>query len=108
MVVQFSKEFVKQFKKIVGKNLIILNKLSKTLPTDGKHIALIKNIELKEKKLNSFRFYFVQKGNSNVKIMTDEEIKNYLLKFINLSKKNNQQDVIDKLKEELKNNNFKL
>ena len=86
MVVRFTEGFEKELKKRLSKTearSVVLN-LAKTKPTDGDFVSVVADVLLKEKRLKSFRFYFVQE----------------------LSKKNNQQDIIDKLKEDLKTFGF--
>ena len=109
MVVLFTKNFLKGLKKHFNKEEAksLVKKLENTSSTDGKFIALVKNIVIKELKKGSFRFYFVQDKN-NFQIMTEEDLKNAILKFVALSKKNNQQKVIDKLKEDLKKSGFNM
>ena len=107
MVVIFTKAFQKEYKKKVGKNDYYFKKLINLVPTDGKHLALIKDVELKEKILKTFRFYFVQKRNK-IKVMTEQELKKHIIKFIKISKKNDQSKVIEKLKKDLKENNFSI
>ncbi|MFT4261270.1 MAG: hypothetical protein ACMXX9_02445 [Candidatus Woesearchaeota archaeon] len=109
MVVEFSKNFIKELKKhtskIDAKELV--KKLALTTPSDGDFVALIHNIVLREKRLKSFRFYFVVQD-SKKHVITKEELNDLIIKFVALSKKNNQQHVIDKLKEDLKKFGFKL
>ena len=102
MVVLFSSNFEKELKKKTRQTEAkeIVKILMKTKPTDGDYLALVKNVLIRERKLKTFRFYFVQQ-NDKVEIMTKEEISDRILKFVALSKKNNQQDIIDKLKKEL-------
>lgn len=109
MVVKFSKHFMKELKKRCGKiqaKEIILS-LAKTKPTDGDFISIVKDVMIRERKLKSFRFYFVQ-NNQNIEILTIDEIKDRILKFVAISKKNNQQDVINRLKEDLLKVGFKF
>lgn len=109
MVVQVSPEFLKELKKYFDKNSAIklLYKLKKTTFNEGKFIALVGNIVIKEKKQDSFRFYFITK-NDEIRIITKKELKTKLIRFIAISKKNNQQKVIDKLKESLKKTGFRF
>ena len=101
--VRFTEGFEKELRKATSKSEAkeIVQKLAKTKPTDGDFIALVADVLLKEKKLKSFRFYFVQ-DNKQLHYISKEELKNHILTFIALSKKNNQQEVIHKIKEDLK------
>ncbi|MFT4327017.1 MAG: hypothetical protein ACMXYK_05935 [Candidatus Woesearchaeota archaeon] len=109
MVVEFSKQFLKSLKKYCSKkdakNLVL--QLSKTSPSDGDFVALVGNIIIREKRRDSFRFYFIiEKTKKHV--ITKEELNDMLLLFIALSKKNNQQKVIDDLKKGLQKKGFKF
>ena len=107
MVVRFTEGFEKELKKHFSKieaRSAVLN-LAKTKPTDGDFVSVVADVLLKEKRLKSFRFYFVQE-NQKIQFLSKEEIKQHVLQFIALSKKNNQQDIIDKLKEDLKTFGF--
>ena len=109
MVVEFSREFLKALKKYASKSEAgtIVKKLSKTSPSDGDFVALVANIVIREKRLKTFRFYFiVDEGKKH--IITKEELKQFLIKFVALSKKNDQQEVIDKLKQDLQKFGFRV
>lgn len=101
--VRFTEGFEKDLKKSVSKSEAkgVVEKLAKTKPTDGDFIALVGDVLLKEKKLKSFRFYFVQ-DNKQIHYLSKQELKSHIITFIALSKKNNQQAVINELKEDLK------
>lgn len=105
--VRFSKEFEKQLRKHCAKQeaKTIVEKLAQTQPTDGDYITRVGSILLKERKIKTFRFYFVQ-DSTRVEFLSEEELKKRILLFIAMSKKNNQQDAIDAIKEDLKD--FKL
>ena len=109
MVVEFSKHFIKELKKHLSKKEAkgLVKKLALTSPSEGNFVALIANIVIREKRLKSFRFYFIVQD-SKKHIITKKELKNLIIKFVALSKKNNQQQVIDKLKEDLKKFGFKM
>jgi hypothetical protein len=107
MVVEYSKEFIKNLKKVVSKTEAIttLRKLNTTSPSEGDFVANIGTITIREKRLKTFRFYFINK-NDLKHVISREELKDFLIKFVALSKKNNQQEVINKLKEDLKKSGF--
>jgi len=109
MVVEFSKQFIKNLKKHASKSeaKTIVKKLSQTSPSEGDFVVLIANIVIREKRLKTFRFYFIVQDNKK-HIITKEELKEFIIKFVALSKKNNQQEVIDKLKTDLKQYGFKI
>lgn len=109
MVVEFSKQFIKELKKHTSKAKakILVNKLSSTSPSEGDFVAIISNIVIREKRLKSFRFYFIVKETKK-HVITEQELKNLIIKFVALSKKNNQQQVINKLKEDLNKFGFRM
>jgi hypothetical protein len=109
MVVEFSKQFIKELKKHTSKPEAkrLVRKLAETTPSEGDFVALIANIVIREKRLKTFRFYFITDG-TRKHVITKDEFKEFLVKFVALSKKNDQQEVIDKLKSDLKRNGFKF
>lgn len=109
MVVEFSKGFIKELKKHSSKSeaKTTIEKLSNTSPAEGNFITIISNIVIREKKLKTFRFYFIV-DQEKKHILSKDELKDFLIKFVALSKKNNQQEIIDKLKEDLKKFSFKM
>ncbi|NOZ80793.1 MAG: hypothetical protein GXP63_03910 [DPANN group archaeon] len=56
---------------------------------------------LKELKYRSFRFYFIIDGNS-LYLFNAEKLEELLIQFMKMSKKNDQQKTIDKIKEILR------
>ncbi len=109
MVVEFSKSFIKDLKKQISKSEAkkLVKKLGKTSPSEGDFVALIANIVIREKRIKTFRFYFIVQDNKK-QVITKQELKEFIIKFVALSKKNNQQQVIDKLKEDLKQIGFSM
>lgn len=70
-------------------------------PFQGDILFSFGNIVLKEKKYNSFRFYFIH--SRKLLIIKDiDALKDEIIRFIEMSKKNDQQKIIDKLKIMLK------
>jgi hypothetical protein len=109
MEVRYTTKFIKNLNKNLSQQQAnnFLKKLNNTKLTDGDFIAIVGNVVLKEKRLDSFRFYFIF-NNEQILMMTEDEFRQSILLFIDISKKNNQQKVIDKLKKDLKNTGFKL
>ncbi len=109
MVVEFSTAFIKALKKHASKEEAkrLVKRLAATTPSEGDFVSLVGNIAIREKRLKSFRFYFII-DNERKHIITAEEFRSFLIKFVALSKKNDQQDVIDKLKQDLQAFGFKL
>ncbi len=109
MVVEFSRQFLKNLKKTASKSEAkkIVRKLAQTSPSEGDFVALITNIVIREKRIKTFRFYFIVQDNKK-HVITKQELKEFIIKFVALSKKNNQQEVIDKLKNDLKQSGFNM
>jgi len=91
-------------KKFNKKELKELKKMFLSLednPYQGDLLFTYGSFILKEKKHGAFRFYFLH--SRRILIIKDlEELKDEIIRFIDMSKKNNQQKVIDKLKEMIK------
>ncbi len=104
--IRFTKKFLQELKQKFGKRKAIdyIEKFNidlKKNPDNGKNIAHIGKILIKEIKINSFRFYFICEGFS-LKLLLKGELIDLILIFVRLSKKNNQQKTIDEIKETLK------
>ncbi len=70
-------------------------------PFQGDLLYAFGNIILKEKKYKTFRFYFIH--SRKILIIKDiNQLEDELIRFIEMSKKNNQQKTINKLKEMIK------
>lgn len=75
-------------------------------PNRGKFVASIGFVELRELKYeNSFRFYFFT-NQKLVKVLEEDELQSMIIKFVEMSKKKEQQKIINKLKEDLKKYGF--
>src|SRR3990167_8837126 len=74
--------------------------LMKTLesnPKKGKALGSAGGIVIKELKYPKFRFYFITDGH-RVKFGTEEELTTLLIKFVRLSEKNDQEKMINEIK----------
>lgn len=102
------KKIDKKFpKKEVGDILRFLYSLKEN-PYKGKKLAIIGNVLLKELKYQNFRFYFIQTSKF-IKILSKEDLKNELIKFVEMSNKGpEQQKAIDRLRNKLANFGFGL
>ncbi len=69
----------------------------------GKGIGRVGNIAIKELKYKSFRFYFIVDA-FRVRFYGTHELRDLLIKFIRMSDKNNQQKVINEVRDFLKRN----
>lgn len=66
-------------------------------PKKGKPIAQVGGILIKEIKYEGYRFYCITDG-YKVKMCSNEDLKDLLIKFIRMSNKKDQQVTIDKIK----------
>lgn len=107
MVVEFSRRFLKDLKRLASKQEArkIVRRLAKTTPSDGDFVALVSHIVIREKRHGSFRFYLII-SDEKKHIITRDELKEFLIKFVALSKKDNQQQVIDKLRDDIRRCGF--
>lgn len=94
------KKIKKKFKAEGHKIIDLLESLEKN-PKKGKPIGQIQGILIKEIKYKSFRFYCITDGN-RLKIADNSELIDHLIKFIEMSHKNNQQETIEKVKDFLR------
>lgn len=94
-------EINKKFKKESIKIIKLMYSLKQN-PKKGKSIGHIEGILIKELRYKSYRFYFITNG-LKIKLLTDSELGNLLIKFIRMSDKKNQQKVINEIKEILRN-----
>ncbi len=74
-------------------------------PNKGKTLGNVGKIVIKELKYKSFRFYFVVDGHE-LFLFNKDETKELLIKFLKMSKKHNQQKIIDEIKEVLREIGF--
>lgn len=94
------KEILKVFKKDSVKVFELLFSV-KTNPKKGKELAAVGNIVLKELKFKLFRFYFIA-DKYKIKFLRVGDLQNLLIKFVRMSKKNNQEKVIKEIKNVLR------
>ncbi len=90
------KEIRKKFKK---ESIIIFKHLKslEEIPTKGKRIGIFAGTIVKELKYKNFRFYFLIEG-KEIKFLSRDELKNYLIKFVRMSDKKSQQKTINEIK----------
>ena len=106
VTIVITKELEREINKIFKEESIKVFELIYSLkenPQKGKSITQIGGILLKELKYKVFRIYFIQKGGT-IKFYKNNELQSQLLKFIRISKKDNQQKIIEEIKQFLKNN----
>ena len=90
------KEIVKKFKQESIAIFSLLLTLEKE-PKKGKEVGAVGNVVVKELKYKNFRFYFIT-DRYKVKFISIAELKDLIIKIVRMSDKNNQQDVIDNIK----------
>ena len=89
-------QIFKTFKKDSLKIYSLIEEL-KTNPNKGKVVGHIGAISIRELKYKTFRFYFIL-DSYKLYLFNQEGIKELLIKFIRMSRKNNQQKTIDEIK----------
>ncbi len=99
------KQIVKRFGKSESNKILDLLGTVEKNPNKGKQVGLIGNTVIKEIKYKSFRFYFIT-DYRQLKFLQIEELQDLLIKFVRMSKKNNQQFIINQMKEVLINFDF--
>ncbi|MBT3720261.1 hypothetical protein HN789_04465 [archaeon] len=99
-----TKKLEKEIHKIFKKESILIFQLMLNLennPKKGKLIGTIGSIVIKEIKYQKYRLYFITDG-YKVKFLKTNELNDLIIKFVRMSDKNNQQKVIEEIKEVLK------
>jgi len=69
-------------------------------PRKGKFLGNVSGTSIKELKYKSFRFYFIADG-YKIKVMSEEELSDLLLKFVRMSDKKSQQQTIEEIRKVL-------
>ena len=98
----FFKEIRKHFGDSEVEKILDLLATLEQNPKKGKYIGTIGGVAIKEIKYKSFRFYYIT-DRSKIKTLSINNLKDLVIKVVRMSKKNNQQDVIDEIKRILKN-----
>lgn len=89
----------KKFKKESVKVLVHLKSLEKN-PKKGKLLSTVGAIAIKELKYKSFRFYFLV-DEYKIKVLTEEELIELLIRFVRMSNKKYQQETINEIRKVL-------
>jgi len=93
-------EIFKKFKSDSEKILLNMKSLEDN-PHKGKSVGNVAGIIIKELKYEKFRFYFITDG-YKIKLLKTEELQDLLIKFVAMSDKKNQQNVIEDIKKVLR------
>jgi hypothetical protein len=94
-------EIKKTFSKVQAKKVFDRIYSLEEQPAKGKLLAVVGGIQIKELKYGKYRFYFIVDG-KQLKLYSQNNLIDVLLRFIRMSDKKRQQDVIEQIKEALK------
>jgi len=89
-------EIYKTFKNDSLKIYALIERLESN-PQKGNVLGHIGTMSIRELKYKSFRFYFIVDGHKLI-LFNKGKIKELLIRFIRMSKKNNQQKTIEEIK----------
>ncbi len=90
-------EIKKKFSKAEANKIINLVETLEDNPKKGKLLGNVGGILIKELKYKGFRFYFLADG-YKLKIFSEEELIDLLLRFVRMSEKKHQQRTINEIK----------
>lgn len=93
-------EIIKEFNKTQANKIIDLMYRLEKSPNKGKLLSSVGGILIKELKYKNFRFYFIVDG-YKLKIYSEKELIDILLKFVRMSDKKYQQKTIEEIREVL-------
>ncbi len=91
-----AKEIKKKFKGESREIISLLRTLEKN-PKKGKPLGQVAGLLIKELKYKKFRFYFVVDG-YKIKVLSEEELTDLLIRFIRMSDKKAQQETIKEIR----------
>ncbi len=94
-------EIQKRFSRKEANEMLDLIETLERQPAKGKLLGTVGAIIIKELKYEKYRFYFLTDG-FVLKTMDGEALADLLLRFVRMSDKKHQQQVIDEIKEVLK------
>ncbi len=86
----------KKFKKDSAKVYSLISSLKENVHK-GKYLGRVSNIIIKELKYKTYRLYFII-DEGKLMLFEKGELKELLIRFLEISKKNEQQQTIDKIK----------
>ena len=106
VIVAITKNLDKELKKRLDKNTYyeikeVFSSLKQN-PYKGDLLHVLGTVVLKEIRYKTFRFYFLT-SNNLIKFIASTDLEKELIRFIKMSKKNDQQKVIDEILEKLRN-----
>ena len=97
IVNSLAREIKKKFKSESHKIVNLLYTLEES-PNKGKLLGNVTGIVIKELKYKSFRFYFIADG-YKLKVLSEEELTDLLLRFVRMSDKKSQQKTINEIRQ---------
>ena len=83
-----------------SKDIFRLMRSLEMQPNKGKLLGRVGGIVIKELKYKGFRFYFITDGHK-LKIMSESDLTDLLIKFVRMSDKKDQQKTIEEIKKVL-------
>ena len=95
------KEIQKRFNRAEANKVLDLLETLEENPKKGKELGSIGGIVIKEIRYNKFRFYFITDG-YRIKVLKAGELKDLIIKFVRMSEKKDQQQVIGEIKRVLR------
>lgn len=95
------RDLEKKFSNHDANEIIDLMESLEENPKKGKEVGVIGKTVIKEIKYNSFRFYFITDGYS-VKFLRVDELQDLIIKFVRMSGKKDQKQVIEEIKNVLR------
>ncbi len=103
---KLEKEIIKHLSKKEADNAFLFMASLEENLFRGDLLTSVGSVILKELKYKNFRFYFIHSANL-FKLLSEEELKQELLKFVAMSRKGKeQQQIIDRVKREIKSFGF--
>ncbi len=100
IIKELKEQIYRTFKKDAKKIYQLIRTLEEN-PNKGKILGSIAGISIRELKFKSFRTYFLLEKNQ-LYLFNKKEIEELLIKFIEMSKKNDQEKTIEQIKHILK------
>jgi len=100
-----TKKLEEEINKIFKKQSIEIFESFKDLEKNlhkGKIVGQVSGMAIKELRRDKYRFYFITNG-FKLKILKKEELSDLLIKFVRMLNKKDQQEIIDNIKDILRN-----
>ena len=105
IITQALRNEIERTLKADSKHVFAAMKTLEEQPKKGKILATTSGITIKELKFKSFRFYCITDGHT-LKFGSQDQLAVLLIKFVKMSKKDNQQQIINQIKDTLRTLGF--